>query len=73
MNVINSQGLEALDKLTAEGYAVSRERYVETVMTDRKSAFERKLIPLAQGVKTSLIFKVGRPYEEIMRIPFQTG
>ncbi len=67
LNVINSRGLEALDKLAAEGYAVSRERYVETVMTDRKSIFEREFMPLAQGVKTSLIFKVGLPYEEIIK------
>jgi nucleotide-binding universal stress UspA family protein len=67
LNVINSRGLEALDKLAAEGYAVSRERYVETVMADRKSIFEREFIPLAQGVKVSLVFKVGLPYDEIIK------
>ncbi|MFH1034126.1 MAG: universal stress protein [Pseudomonadota bacterium] len=67
LNVINSRGLEALDKLAAEGYAVSRERYVETVLADRKTIFEREFLPLAEGVKVNLLFKVGLPYDEIIK------
>jgi nucleotide-binding universal stress UspA family protein len=67
LNVINSRGLEALDKLAAEGYAVSTDRYLETVMADRKSIFEREFIPLAEGVKVTLLFKVGLPYDEIIK------
>lgn len=68
LNVINSRGLDALDKLAAEGYAVSRERYVETVTADRRGIFQREFIPRAEGVKVDLIFRVGLPYDEIVKV-----
>ena len=73
VNVINSRGLDALDKLAAEGYAVSRERYVETVISDRRGIFEREFLPRAEGVKTSLVFKVGLPYDEIIKAAKEEG
>lgn len=36
-------------------------------MSHRKSVFEREFIPLAQGVKATLVFRVGLPYEEIAK------
>jgi nucleotide-binding universal stress UspA family protein len=41
INVINSRGLDALDQLAAEGYAVSRDKYVESVKTDRLAQFQK--------------------------------
>ena len=67
LNVVNSRGLDALDQLAAEGYAVSRDKYIDTVVADRRAAFEKEYLPLAQGVPTSLIFRVGLPYDEIVK------
>ncbi len=67
LNVVNSRGLDALDQLAAEGYAVSRDKYLDTVVADRRAAFEQEYLPLAQGVPTTIAFRVGLPYEEIIK------
>jgi len=67
LNVVNSRGLDALDQLAAEGYAVSRDKYIDTVVADRRAAFTQEYLPLAQGVPTSVVFRVGLPYDEIVK------
>lgn len=67
LNVVNSRGLDALDQLAAEGYAVNRDKYIDSVVADRRAAFEKEYLPLAQGVPTSVIFRVGLPYDEIVK------
>ena len=67
LNVINSRGLDALDQLAAEGYAVSRDKYIDTVVSDRRAAFEQQYLPVAQGVPTTMVFRVGLPYDEIIK------
>ena len=67
LNVVNSRGLDALDQLAAEGYAVSRDKYIDTVVADRREAFEKEYIPQTQGVPTTIVFRVGLPYDEIIK------
>ncbi len=67
LNVINSKGLEALDLVAAQGYAVSRESYIEKVQEERTAEFERDYLPRCGQVPTRLVFRVGLPYEEILK------
>jgi nucleotide-binding universal stress UspA family protein len=67
INVINSKGLEVLDLVAAEGYAVSRESYIEKVQEERTAEFERDYLPRCGQVPVRLIFRVGLPYEEILK------
>lgn len=66
LNVINSRGLDVLDKLKAEGYDVGPEKYLATVKAERTAEFERDYLSRAQGVRTRLEFRVGLPYEQIL-------
>lgn len=67
LNVINDRGLEALDRLAADAFGVSREKYIETVQAERKAEIENNFISRASGVRTRLIFRVGLPYEQILK------
>lgn len=67
LNVINSKGLEALDLVSAQGYAVSKEQYLEKVQEDRQADFERQFLARCGNVPVRLIFRVGLPYEEILK------
>ena len=67
VNVINSRGLDALDHLAAEGYSVSREKYVETVKNERGGIFEKEYLSRVKGVPARLVFRVGLPYDEILK------
>ncbi|MFZ5585969.1 MAG: universal stress protein [Thermodesulfobacteriota bacterium] len=73
LNVVNSRGLDALDQLAAEGFAVSRDKYIDTVVADRRAEFEQQYIPLAQGAPTTLLFRVGLPYDEIIKACREEG
>ena len=67
LNVINSRGLEALDQLAAEGYGFSREKYIETITSERKARFQSEYLSRAGEVPTELRFAVGLPYDEIIK------
>jgi nucleotide-binding universal stress UspA family protein len=67
LNVVNSRGLDALDHLAAEGFAVSREKYVETVKADRQAQFDKEFLSQLSDVKIRVAFRVGLPYEEIVK------
>jgi nucleotide-binding universal stress UspA family protein len=67
LNVINSRGLDALDHLAAEGYSVSREKYIETVKNERSAVFEREYLSRVKGAPARMVFRVGLPYDEILK------
>lgn len=73
VNVINSRGLEALDQLAAEGFAVSRQSYVETVVQERRAVFDKDYLSRTQGVRATLMFRVGLPYDEIIKVAREEG
>ncbi len=68
VNVINSRGMEVLDRLGAEGYNISFEQYAETVRKDRQAEFEKEYLARVGDVPTKLVFKVGLPYDEIIKV-----
>lgn len=67
LNVINSRGLEQLDKLEAEGFGVSRKTYLESASKERTAEIEEKYISACQGVPARIVFRVGVPYQEILQ------
>jgi nucleotide-binding universal stress UspA family protein len=67
LNVVNSKGLEALDLVAAQGYAVSRESYIEKVQEEREKQFQQEFMARCGRVPARLIFRVGLPYEEILK------
>jgi nucleotide-binding universal stress UspA family protein len=67
INVINSRGLETLDRLSAQGYDISRERYVSETKQNRQETFDKEYLPRAGSVPVRLIFKEGLPWEEILK------
>jgi len=68
VNVINSRGMEVLDRLGAEGYNISFEQYAATVRKDRQAEFEKEYLSRVGDVPTRLVFKVGLPYDEIIKV-----
>ena len=66
-NVINSRGLETLDRLAAEGYDVSRELYVSTAIKDRSEIFAKEYEQAIKDVPHRLEFRQGVPWEEIIK------
>lgn len=66
-NVINSKGLEVLDLVAAQGFGVSRESYIEKVQEERMAEFKRDYLSRCGQVPVQLIFRVGLPYEEILK------
>jgi len=67
LNVINSRGLEHIDQLAAQGYNVSRERYLKEVESERRAELERDYLSRVGEVPTRLIFRVGLPVAEILK------
>ncbi len=67
LNVINSKGLEALDLVAAQGYDLSRDSYIEKVQEEREAELEREYMARCSQVPVRLVFKVGLPYEEILK------
>jgi len=66
-NVINDRGLEVLDRIQAEGYGVSRAEYVQKVQDERRQEFERDYLSRTGETTVRLVFKVGLPYEQILK------
>lgn len=67
LSVINSRGLEQIERLNAQGFGVSREKYVETAIADRKAEFEKEYLSRASGVPCRLVFREGLPWEQIVK------
>ncbi len=67
LNVINSRGMEVLDRLSAEGYNISADQYVNTVKADRAAQFQKEFLSRVGEVPARLVIRVGLPYDEIIR------
>ena len=69
VNIINSRDVQAVRKISAMGYDVDGEHYVEGVRTERKAILEK--IIKSSGFppeKISTIFRVGNPIDELLKI-----
>lgn len=67
LNIINSRGLDALDKIQAEGFDLSRDKYISTVESDRREIFKKDYLSRAGQVPMRLVFRVGLPWEQVLR------
>lgn len=67
VNVINTRGFEVLDRLAAEGYDLSRDKYVAQVEAERTAQFEKEYLPKAGGVPVRFLFRAGLPQEELLK------
>lgn len=67
LNVVNSRGRETLDLLNSQGFTVSFDQYAEGIQAERKALFGSDYLSRAQDVPTRLVFRVGLPYEEIVK------
>jgi nucleotide-binding universal stress UspA family protein len=67
VNVVNSRGLEALDLVSAQGFDLSRESYIQKVQEERQQVFEKDYLSRTGEVPSRLVFRVGLPYEEILK------
>lgn len=67
VNVINSRQVETIDMLAAQGYDVGRDKYLANVTAERKAVFEEQYLSRAGDVAVRLEFRVGLPWEEVIR------
>lgn len=67
LNVINSRGLDVLDVMAAEGLNVSSRQYLETVEKERREELEKEYLSRVGDTPARLVFRVGLPYEEILK------
>ncbi|MCB2187014.1 MAG: universal stress protein [Deltaproteobacteria bacterium] len=69
LNVINTRPLESIDRLSALGYDLDRERYLSQLRTERQEVFEREYLARAKarGVPARLMFRQGLPWEQIVK------
>ncbi len=67
LNVINDRGLEQIERLGAQGFGVSKEKYIETIQADRSAELEKEYLSRAGDIPCRLIFRVGLPWEQIIR------
>ena len=67
VNVVNSRGLEQIERLGAQGFGISKESYVETIQKERQAEFEKGYLPKAGDVPCRILFRVGLPWEQIIR------
>lgn len=73
LNVINSRGLDTLDKLQAEGYDISSRKYIETLQEERGAEFEKDYLSRVGAVPCRLVFRVGVPHQEIIKAIVEEG
>lgn len=73
VNVINSRGLEQIERLGAQGFGVSKDQYVETVQKERAETFEKEYLPHTDGISCRLEFRVGLPWEQIIKAAKKEG
>ena len=69
VNIINSRDVMAVRKVSAMGYDVDGEHYVEGVRKEREEILEQIIGASAfPPEKISTIFKVGNPVDELLKI-----
>lgn len=67
INVINSRGLEQIERLGAQGFGISKDSYIETIQKERQAELEKEYLPKAGNVPCRVIFRVGLPWEQIIK------
>lgn len=68
LNIINSRNLETIDMLSAQGYDVSREKYVDNLIAERTETFQKEYLSrIGDDVNARLEFRQGLPWEEIIK------
>ena len=67
LNVINSRGLEQIERLGAQGFGISKEQYIETIQKERAQEFEKEYLPHAGDIPCKVMFRVGLPWEQIIK------
>jgi nucleotide-binding universal stress UspA family protein len=67
LNVINSRGLEQIERLGAQGFGISKEQYIDTIQKERSAEFEKVYLPRTEGVPCRVMFRVGLPWEQIVK------
>ncbi len=68
VNVINDRGLESLDRLSGEGFGVSRDKFIEASQAERLAQIEKEYLPRVGEVRARVVFRVGLPYEQLLRV-----
>ena len=68
-SIINSRDVEAVGTIAAMGYEVDSKQYIEGIKQERQQALDKILKKISFPVeKTRMIFKVGHPTEELLKI-----
>ena len=68
-NVINIKDVQAIGRIESMGYSISAEDYVKGVKEARQAELEKMIADSGfPQEKTKTIFKVGHPFEELLKI-----
>jgi nucleotide-binding universal stress UspA family protein len=68
-NVINIKDVQAIASIQSMGYSISAEDYVKGVKEARQAELEKMIADSGfPQEKTKTIFKVGHPFEELLKI-----
>ena len=68
-NVINIKDVQAVGKIESMGYSISAEDYVKGVKEERRAELDKMIADSGfPRDKLKTIFKVGHPFEELLRI-----
>jgi len=69
INVINERDLEAVQKITAFGYKVDTEHYLQTLIQERREEMARLLEKVGlHGDEVTFHFEVGNPAEKLLQL-----
>jgi nucleotide-binding universal stress UspA family protein len=68
-NVINIKDVQAIGSIQSMGYAINAEDYVKGIKEERRAELDKMLADSGfPKEKLKIIFKVGHPFEELLRI-----
>ena len=69
VNIINERDLEAVQKITAFGYKVDTEHYLQTLLQERREEMAHLLEKVGQSLDTvDFHFEVGNPAEKLLQL-----
>jgi nucleotide-binding universal stress UspA family protein len=69
VNVINERDLEAVQKITAFGYKVDTEHYLQTLLQERREEMAHLLEKVGLGLDAvDFHFEVGNPAEKLLQL-----
>jgi nucleotide-binding universal stress UspA family protein len=73
-NVINIKDVQAVSKIEAMGYAVHARDYVQGMIHERTEIFQRMIADSGfPEDKIKILFKVGHPFEELIKVIREEG